>query len=693
MKLIYIWCEKYNGIEDFNLNISKKYKLNFDSENKILNIKKNNIKNINIFNIDQLKNKIPIDITAIIGKNGSGKTTVLKILSDILYKKGIMNVYRNKNNTYDKYIIAYEKNEELYIVYPENLVDKIVSEDQCHEKQLHCNNKSEILEIEDLNKICTLYISNTLTHTYEKFSFYKNFYNFSTRYLLQGYLSNDQYVKVLFKKKNKNNDFLINNLIGFDNEMMKLYFDFLKINDEKNIFKSIGIEHNYDPKPKLIKIRIDYYETNEIRRFENKNIDKFYFENYINDLVKKENTFINNVYQRVSELMAEKILNVYEESSYKKKLIIKVNKLFEKSSFGQHITLINYRNILLKLKSDFSLDKIVSDDDNKEVKNIKDKSIDINEKIIKEMFETIANTITYPDEEISIKNISQQYEYRNKNKLPYLRLNLDKSECIYSLIDINIKIGSVIGEYPMIFNYEGISSGEMAYLEMFAKLYKFYQVYNNDCHGLIVILDELDIYLHPEWKRQYIYSIICFFEKIFENNKFKYIHIILASNSPFLISDLSKENIIYLKKENDICKIYDNNNYQKTFGANIHTLLANSFYMNNTIGKFASQKIRSVAKDLNEKSKKEILNMVGRKEEIKYIIKNIGEPVIKRKLEQMYKETLLENTEDYQSKIKQLEKEKADMEKLLNDKGLNKIENIMELLNNRIKELKENIEE
>ena len=152
-------------------------------------------------------------------------------------------------------------------------------------------------------------------------------------------------------------------------------------------------------------------------------------------------------------------------------------------------------------------------------------------------------------------------------------------------------------------------------------------------------------------------------EKIYgEDNKKREIQIIITSNSPFIASDLPTKNIIFLKKENGYCKVVDGleeNIY--TFGANIHTLLSDSFFMKEGLmGSFAKQKIDMVVrKILNETSEE----LRGKAHEIESIISMIGEPIIRNKLQKMFRDRIIhekENNTDYYKlieKVKLLEME------------------------------------
>ena len=117
-------------------------------------------------------------------------------------------------------------------------------------------------------------------------------------------------------------------------------------------------------------------------------------------------------------------------------------------------------------------------------------------------------------------------------------------------------------------------------------------------------------------------------------------HIILVSHSPFLVSDLPRENIIFLDKDAEgNCVVKAPQDMERTFGANIHSLYRSSFFMDGVMGKFAEEKIDGVIKDLNgrfdaiEEERKET-----RKKEMEYIIGQIGEPIIRNELRKMYNE-------------------------------------------------------
>jgi AAA15 family ATPase/GTPase len=179
--------------------------------------------------------------------------------------------------------------------------------------------------------------------------------------------------------------------------------------------------------------------------------------------------------------------------------------------------------------------------------------------------------------------------------------------------------------------WPGISSGEKALLTVYSRFY-FIKKYNllsiasSPFKNLIILLDEPDLYLHPKWQQELIATLIDLLPKIFD--KAESIQLILTTHSPFILSDIPKSNVIFLKRENGILVPAQLQREGNTFGANIHTLLSDSFFLKDTfIGKFAENKILELIKKI--KSKSEPYETLKREIEI------IGEPFLKMKLTEL----------------------------------------------------------
>ncbi len=152
-----------------------------------------------------------------------------------------------------------------------------------------------------------------------------------------------------------------------------------------------------------------------------------------------------------------------------------------------------------------------------------------------------------------------------------------------------------------------ISSGEMAFLSMFGRLYERFSKFDS-VEGLrrgktdaLVFIDEAETTLHPCFQRDLVYNVIWFFETFFPRAK---VHLLFATHSPILLSDIPKLNCEFLFRTsqdgNECAKKSELGRLRNTFGANIFDLYRLSYFMEHgTIGKFATEKINRVLRLLN----------------------------------------------------------------------------------------------
>lgn len=179
-----------------------------------------------------------------------------------------------------------------------------------------------------------------------------------------------------------------------------------------------------------------------------------------------------------------------------------------------------------------------------------------------------------------------------------------------------------------------------------------------------IILEEIELYFHPEMQRNFINDILNSISGI-ELNKIKAINFCFVSHSPFILSDIPKENIMFLENINN--KAMQILKDRTTFGANIHDLLKDGFFMNKgSIGEFAKKRITETIQWMNFmlEEKEKPLNedfelLVKDKEYYKNIIEIIDEPIIKSKLLEMYSEIFgnEERKKNIEYEIERLNKE------------------------------------
>lgn len=193
--------------------------------------------------------------------------------------------------------------------------------------------------------------------------------------------------------------------------------------------------------------------------------------------------------------------------------------------------------------------------------------------------------------------------------------------------------------------YPYLSSGEASYLSLFSRIYDIIQSNQygfDDREKLILFIDEGDVGFHPEWSRNLLNDLLNFLNLDFHSYQFQ---IILTTHSPYILSDLPKENIRLFNREKDLPpKIVESKS--NTFGANIYDLMHDSFFMSNGfIGSFAEAKIDEIFSELSNKIENKKHKLKIDKSYIKSIISIIGEPLIQRQLSLLYDRVFNEDLE------------------------------------------------
>jgi hypothetical protein len=203
---------------------------------------------------------------------------------------------------------------------------------------------------------------------------------------------------------------------------------------------------------------------------------------------------------------------------------------------------------------------------------------------------------------------------------------------------------------------QNMSSGEKHYFQLFSRFYELRTTTMMDnTESLLILIDEGETSLHPQWQKQYIKLLKETLPLIFNKTS---IQIILTSHSPFIVSDLPKENIIFLDTdEQNNTQVVDGLKQKETFGANIHTLLTDAFFMDGGLmGDFAKEQINAVIDFLNNKP-----SFINNAEEAQKYIHLIGEPIIKRQLQKMLDSLRLSDVEVVKKRMAVLEEEMSEL--------------------------------
>ncbi|WP_343669060.1 AAA family ATPase [Chitinophaga sp.] len=278
-----------------------------------------------------------------------------------------------------------------------------------------------------------------------------------------------------------------------------------------------------------------------------------------------------------------------------------------------------------------------------------------------------------------------------KNKITVIQLD-EYNKIATDIINTNDEIQSIAELLPpAIFNldfhlndeskssFSKASSGEYQIVSVLSSI--LYHIRNidsiqddeNKYNYVTILLDEIELYFHPNMQRLFIKKLLHALSKL--DSGLYGIHILLATHSPFILSDLQQQKILKLKKG----KVESSENGYNSFAANIHDLLADEFFLNDGfMGAFAKEKIEitinilnyliAKGKGLKDEMKlyKNNLEMLDywtgkpqgwdvelEKSNISQLIDIIGEPLIKDKLNAMYRIAFPDDT------ISDVEKYKA----------------------------------
>lgn len=106
-----------------------------------------------------------------------------------------------------------------------------------------------------------------------------------------------------------------------------------------------------------------------------------------------------------------------------------------------------------------------------------------------------------------------------------------------------------------------------------------------------VIFDEIELYFHPDLQRRFLFLIVEALKSIHIEH-IEGINILLVTHSPFVLSDLPKSNVLALSKTNDDV-------VGETFCANIQEMLGQNFFMEYSMGKIAQEQIEEIFRIYN----------------------------------------------------------------------------------------------
>ncbi|XOB62967.1 hypothetical protein ACMC56_03980 [Campylobacterota bacterium DY0563] len=568
----------------------------------------------------------------------------------------------------------YEKIEKIFDKLPKFIMDDIV-EYYLEEKEIF------IEEIKENQKIVKEYLE-----------FYKkNIYN----YLRIGKIDVDEELLKINKRAVENENRLFND--DFFNELSKINFD-LKRENIKVILESVR---------KLFKIKYRPYRTKDFEDNSKRMLMYFgiekAFEMCLERLKSRDKKIddIKNVFEiyKLYYLRQEMgynsfiLIDLFKKGKFEDILLLdKKHKVIEQSKDNEAIednkekTINEVKQIV---ENDFALyyNTVIGDYENLENEVIKlliikevERYIDLNK--FENSMEAIYVYLTKVLKNNSVEDYEKEFlnkDYEDKREIEFNLLVMYNKKCendtplIKGQIDFD-KYNDFIkdGIQPFSFSFDPpISSGQKAKETINARINDAIQqiIKEKKDENILILLDEADLKLHLEWQRQFLFDLIEFL-KIYSENKF---YILYSTHSPMILSDITNDRVVFLKKE-EISKFSeDKQDFTKsTFGANIYDIYADSFFVDDFMGKFAQDKITHIIERIESHG---IDNQTITEEESKNllkVVKNIGEPLLRNKLEDEIK-SLFEIKDDIDDiveslKSKNFEEIKKELDKYTPDK-------------------------
>lgn len=609
---IFMWVKKYKSLENFQVNFDKSYNIEFE-------YKKNRIKKLII---KKNINKIPKhfygrninSINIIIGKNGTGKSSILEMMS----------LFDRVNGTYKSYA---DYPREFLIIYKTNNEKEFVLEGY------HENDDDKYFEFLKMPK--------------DSLTFLVNYYTF---------------------KMTKNYEFIgTNNPKNLkDTGILRIKYGEEKINFfEKKYSYEEAEQGNY-------KINTGVSEGNKATIYEyfinKKNIQsELYRDANIVIEIPELDFYIDKIKKPFEIIKEIKLFNILKEEKIKGVVIknysnylfsYKIWEIIENKSFQVDEILNIIKTEKIKLKKIKNTEQILEKllDEIKEYENVKELSNKIHEILL------LLNDVQVSELNFKRKtNILKKYKIKGIDSRT--KKFLEKYDEIVNYPWTNKRL--YLPEFEKILNIteEGMSDGERVRVNIFSTIHRFLGE-NGELKNkkyVTLLFDEVEMFLHPEWSRTFLHDLLLEL-KDYRDKQFK---IIFASHSPFLLSDICSKGVIYLEKKErkTILKEIE----IKNFGANIIDLFKNTMFLKSTFGEFATEKIKKVVKKIDETDS---YSVIKNNHEINYIIEEIGEKLISNKLKSMI-EAKLENEvndkeyyknkiEEYQAKIREIERKEGE---------------------------------
>lgn len=163
-------------------------------------------------------------------------------------------------------------------------------------------------------------------------------------------------------------------------------------------------------------------------------------------------------------------------------------------------------------------------------------------------------------------------------------------------------------------------------------------------HHINIILDEAELYYHPEYQRTLLTELIkTLMYGHIDSRKIRSVNFIVVTHSPFVLSDIPSSRILFLEDGKPSLKLEN-----QTFSANFHELLYHQFFIKKPMGEVSFHAQNEIISFFNKRKsggevEKRALAFIDRIPYYRNIVAMIGEPYIQSTL------SLMLDTIEYES--------------------------------------------
>lgn len=643
MEILYIWFNDYGPFQKQGFQLDAQLRFEFDANDGFLSVSRNPEYIPGFFRYKDTTaedSAVISNITAIVGENGAGKTRFLDYIKYVL-------VRAQNRDIYQALVVIRDARNDVIILYDDSVIPRL----QVKDPNGYLSNPQQYRKAESSLKLpesSVIFYSGIFDHTYEEQL--NNYYNLSTNYLVR---------KDKVRRMEE----------GMDMEKQHL----LDVHRDEDLNRQVILVHEFpntfdEPLPVRIPeqliVRIREFDAND-----DKSLGGFAY-------------FYSQIHEYVDNKLIEIVQSIQQQPSNDHRILAK-RELFK---YRAHRAL--FRSFLKEL-SIYMNEHLLKEND-----SLMDLTSVVSGKksflsYTKKFFQAMYNRSVTPEDRTWIDHLNGMVDVFTE-----FSHAVDPKDWTDSTFTIPVRAQSVKSSesHRFIKLYRGsyqafpyldfdwpLSSGEKAFLNLLSRLYTRAdgQPFGSNVYltpKVILLIDEGELYFHPEWQRVFINRLIRFLSAIYGPNR--RVQIIITSHSPFLLSDLPASSVNYLKRDGAKTTVSDGlygDEMKSTFAANIHDLYKRGFFMKSTFGEFAQDKINGVIRDLKKLEDEQYEQLVKEKqvqplqkaelESLLDVIRLIGEPVLSGKLLEMYNNLLPERRQEERTR-QQYEFWKQEMKRL-----------------------------